>query len=182
MSSEEQTVVSLDPLELKKTEMIQSDTLTSPGRNWKLREINDLPKVPQQIHEQARTVFESSDGLSCAVLTFQASLKQRWQLHTEHQAKASLECARQQHRLGVKCTATHPQRRSPGLLKVVLFFFPSPKQILNSLVKTVSNQGAATLLCPLPLSTPLFFSLSWVYWRSIVRCPCWVYKVPFWFN
>lgn len=70
MSSEEQTVVSLDPLELKKTEMIQSDYLTLPGRNRKLREINDLAKVPQQIHEQARTVFESSDGLSCAVLTF----------------------------------------------------------------------------------------------------------------
>lgn len=51
MSSEEQTVVFLDPLELKKAEMIQSETLASPGRNRKLREINDLPKVPQQIHE-----------------------------------------------------------------------------------------------------------------------------------
>lgn len=51
MSSKEQTVVFLDPLELKKAEMIQSETLASPGRNRKLREINDLPKVPQQIHE-----------------------------------------------------------------------------------------------------------------------------------
>lgn len=51
MSSEEQTVVFLDPLELKKAEMIQSKTLASPGRNRKLREINDLPKVPQQIHK-----------------------------------------------------------------------------------------------------------------------------------
>lgn len=70
MSREEQTVAFLDALELKKTEMIQSDTLASPGRNRKLREINDLREVPQQIREQARAALGSSDGLSCAMLTF----------------------------------------------------------------------------------------------------------------
>ena len=92
----------------KDSEIIQSDTLTSQGGNLKLREITDFPKVTRQVHEQARTVLGSPDGLHCAVLTFRASPKQTWWSHPQLQAQPSLEEARQQHRLRVGYTANHP--------------------------------------------------------------------------
>lgn len=104
------------------------------------------PSAPQQVHERPRAASGSSDGLHCAVLTFRASLKHQWWSRTELWAQASLEGTRQQHKLGGRCTAHHPQTGSPVLPKVLFFFFNTSW----NLWWRTSPTKEQTLVCPSP--------------------------------
>lgn len=115
-----------------------------------------LPEVPRQACEQAGTVSGSWSGLVCHA-DFLGEPKATWQSHSAPGPGFSKRCQRAA-QAGTEELISRAVHRSCQRWLFFVFFF---KQILNPLVKTISSQGADTLVRPSPSpSFVLLFELG----------------------